>query len=96
MARHPIVTAPDSELDRLVIRQVTDVDWECRCGAGAGGWVGSDHPDPWDLLCSDCMIDLFDALNPHLAEEDSAFDVFVRDIERRLGRVWLIPAGQLL
>jgi hypothetical protein len=69
-----------------VTMQPTDVDgvYECTCGATGEWWDG--HPTAWgELLCDDCVSDLFDTLNPSLRADDVAYLSWTRTVERMIG-----------
>jgi hypothetical protein len=65
----------------------TDCDaWECpTCGAGAGWWSDDEPPKPWELVCSDCLLDLHDELCPDDDDGDE-LDALADEVERALGR----------
>lgn len=82
----------DDQVAELVMAEVDPGLFECRCGAAADWW-GDPGPERWELVCDECLVELFEELNPTLADDETALDVFQRDIERRLGRTWRIGRG---
>jgi len=56
--------------------------YECVCGASTGG----DLSDDWaELLCPECLDDLFDRLNPTLTDDDDARDGWHLLVVRMVG-----------
>jgi len=51
--------------------------YECVCGASIGGGLDGE----WDeLLCEECLSDLFDRLNPELVDDPHAYDCWLHTV----------------